>query len=87
VAQILSLAELHLLAVAVAEQQALHQAQIMALALVEVVEVEPQVTTLPTTLVALELQVKATLVRLQPLAQLIMLVLVVEALGRSALQT
>jgi hypothetical protein len=60
VAQILRLAELHLLAVVVAEQQALHLAQIMALALVEVVEAEPQVTTLPTTLVALELQVKAT---------------------------
>jgi hypothetical protein len=59
----------------------------LALALVEVVEAEPQVTTLLIILVALELQTKAMLVRLQPLVQLIMLVLVVEALGRSALQT
>jgi hypothetical protein len=78
---------LHLLVAVVAEQQALHPTQMLALALAEVAEAGPQVLTPPTTLVALELQVKATLVRLQPLVQVIMLALVVEALGRSALQT
>jgi hypothetical protein len=86
--QTLFLALLHLLAVAVAAQrEPLLTQQTLALALVVVVVAEPQVTTLQTTLAVLVQPIKATLVRLQPLVQLIMLVLVVEALGRSALQT